>query len=198
MPLWWLRAAEWATFGLPALFFLAVQYFITRASCGKGVLDFPEGLWLVLIYTYALFIPNTRPRAAVAIGAMCFMPMALLLGMMWRYSEVAVAVPMDELGGLALMFCLAGTGGVFGVDLIGSLRREVFEARQLGQYNLTRRIGAGGMGEVYLAEHQLLKRPCVVKLIRPDKTGNPARLGPLPARGPRHRQVVALEHDRDL
>ena len=29
------------------------------------------------------------------------------------------------------------------------------------------------MGEVYLAEHQLLKRPCVVKLIRPDKTGNP-------------------------
>ena len=71
------------------------------------------------------------------------------------------------------MFCLAGGGGVFGVDLIGSLRREAFEARQLGQYKLTRRIGAGGMGEVYLAEHQLLKRPCVVKLIRPDKTGNP-------------------------
>ena len=41
------------------------------ASCSKGVLDFPEGLWLVLIYTYALFIPNTRRRAAVAIGAMC-------------------------------------------------------------------------------------------------------------------------------
>ena len=173
VPLWWLRAAEWATFGLPAVFFLAVQYFITRASCAKGVLDFPEGLWLVLIYTYALFIPNTRPRAAVAIGAMCLMPMALLLAMMWRDGAVAAAVPMDELGGLAMVFCLAGTSGVFGVDLIGSLRREAFEARQLGQYNLTRRIGAGGMGEVYLAEHQLLKRPCVVKLIRPDKTGNP-------------------------
>ena len=173
LPLWWLRVSEWATFGLPAVFFLAVQYYVTLSSCGKGVLDFPEGLWLVLIYTYALFIPNTRPRAAVAIGAMCLMPMALLLAMMWRCPDVAACTTMDELGGLGLMFCLAGASGVFGVDLIGTLRREAFEARQLGQYKLTRRIGAGGMGEVYLAEHQLLKRPCVVKLIRPDKTGNP-------------------------
>jgi serine/threonine protein kinase len=29
------------------------------------------------------------------------------------------------------------------------------------------------MGEVYLAEHQLLKRPCAIKLIRPEKAGNP-------------------------
>ncbi len=71
------------------------------------------------------------------------------------------------------MFCVAGGGSVFGVGVIGSLRREAFAARQLGQYRLGRRIGAGGMGEVYLAEHQLLKRPCVVKLIRPDRSGNP-------------------------
>jgi serine/threonine-protein kinase len=29
------------------------------------------------------------------------------------------------------------------------------------------------MGEVYLAEHQMMKRPCAVKLIRPDKAGDP-------------------------
>ena len=29
------------------------------------------------------------------------------------------------------------------------------------------------MGEVYLAEHQLMKRPCAIKLIRPDKAGDP-------------------------
>ena len=28
------------------------------------------------------------------------------------------------------------------------------------------------MGEVYLAEHLLMKRPCAIKIIRPEKTGN--------------------------
>src|SRR5258708_31960716 len=32
------------------------------------------------------------------------------------------------------------------------------------------------MGEVYLAEHQLLKRPCALKLIRPDSATNPRAL----------------------
>ncbi len=173
LPLWWLRAAEWITFGMPAVLFLVVQYSRTLDSCREGVLDFPEGLWLVLIYTYALFIPNTKRRAAVAITLMCLLPMLLLAGMMWASTCVAAHVTTDELVRLVLMFCLAGGSGVLGVDIIGSLRREAFQARQLGQYRLTRPIGAGGMGEVFLAEHQLLKRPCVVKLIRPDKTGNP-------------------------
>jgi serine/threonine-protein kinase len=32
------------------------------------------------------------------------------------------------------------------------------------------------MGDVYLAEHEMLKRPCVVKLIRPDKVGDETTL----------------------
>lgn len=176
LPLRWLRLAELVTFGLPATFFLAVQYFITLNSCSEGVLDFPEGLWLVLIYTYALFIPNTKQRAAMVIALMAIGPMTLLLGMMWWYPVMAAHTTTDQVRTLILMFALAGGSSVLGADIIGSLRREAFEARQLGQYRLTERIGVGGMGEVYLAEHQLLKRPCVVKLIRPDKAGNPANL----------------------
>ena len=59
---------------------------------------------------------------------------------------------------------------------IGTLRSEVFAARQLGQYRLKQRLGSGGMGEVYLAEHQMMKRPCAVKLIRPEKAGDPRML----------------------
>jgi serine/threonine-protein kinase len=176
VPNWWLRASEWLVFGLPAIFFAAMQYSVTLATCRRGVLEFPHGLWLVLIYTYALFIPNTVRRAGIAVGLMSLMSLGLLFGMMFSDPHVRAAVPAEQAVGLVLMFCVASGSSVVGVGLIGSLRRAVFVARQFGQYKLTRRIGAGGMGEVYLAEHQLLKRPCVVKLIRPDRAGDPRNL----------------------
>ena len=46
------------------------------------------------------------------------------------------------------------------------LRQRVEQVKQLGQYTLERKIGAGNMGEVYLARHALLRRPTAVKFIR--------------------------------
>jgi eukaryotic-like serine/threonine-protein kinase len=42
------------------------------------------------------------------------------------------------------------------------------EGLPLGHYRLMERLGEGGMGEVWRARHQLLARPCAVKLIRPQ------------------------------
>lgn len=44
----------------------------------------------------------------------------------------------------------------------------------LGPYVLTEKLGSGGMGDVFLAEHQLMKRHCAVKLIHSENAGNKA------------------------
>lgn len=59
----------------------------------------------------------------------------------------------------------------FTSHVIYGLRESVAMARQFGQYVIERRLGAGGMGEVYLARHSLLRRPTAVKLLPPERAG---------------------------
>src|SRR4051812_37813767 len=46
------------------------------------------------------------------------------------------------------------------------------EGLPLGHYRLMEKLGEGGMGEVWRARHQLLARPCAIKLIRPELLGD--------------------------
>src|SRR5687768_13460857 len=45
-------------------------------------------------------------------------------------------------------------------------------AAELGRYHLVKRLGAGGMGEVFLASAQGIERPVVVKRILPHLAEN--------------------------
>ncbi len=176
-----LRIAELVIFGCPAFFFIVkeVQEMSFLISRHARLADVGTP-WMLMIFTYALFIPNIWQRAAAVIGAMAMMPIAVFTYAWLTIPQFAeIAARPDYAGFISaqiMMTWIAAMVGVVGVHTIGALRREAFSAKQLGQYRLKHRLGSGGMGEVYLAEHQMMKRPCAVKLIRPEKAGDPRML----------------------
>jgi eukaryotic-like serine/threonine-protein kinase len=55
--------------------------------------------------------------------------------------------------------------------MLHHLGKRLRQAQELGSYRLTERLGQGGMGEVWRAEHRLLARRAAVKVVRPDVLG---------------------------
>ncbi|MGD0516098.1 MAG: serine/threonine-protein kinase [Thermoguttaceae bacterium] len=132
--------------------------------------------WALLILIYGIFMPNTWQRAlAVLLPAAC-LPFALVLWLRSSNAAIEAALAADKMNTPVVLPFMAVLVAVFGTYIINSIRREAFKARQLGQYVLKNKLGSGGMGEVYRAEHQLLKRPCAVKLIKPSKVAEPTVL----------------------
>jgi serine/threonine-protein kinase len=133
--------------------------------------------FVILILAYGVLIPNTRRRSLLVVGALAAVPFAII-------PVAAAANPMLREGvpalvvqcALTLMFPAAIA--VFAAARAVALQRRAFEAErraeQIDQYALKRKLGEGGMGEVWLAEHRFLKRPCAVKFIRPELASHPA------------------------
>ncbi len=64
----------------------------------------------------------------------------------------------------ALCLCIAA-GSYYSIR---RLRHRFGEDQKLGQYRLEKQIGEGGMGRVFKAQHELLKRPTAIKLLKPQ------------------------------
>jgi len=112
--------------------------------------------------------PYRNYRGARVIGAWRWLPDARL----------AVAVEVDAAEAYApLEYLQSAFGTLFALVVVSmtaaastsawALRTRLREARRVGQYEIEREIGEGGMSHVYLAHHLTLKRPAAVKMLKP-------------------------------
>lgn len=131
--------------------------------------------WFIIMVNYGVLVPASWPRVLAVVAVMALASLAIILAAGLANSAVRASWSQLLIWS-ALLLSLGAATATFASFQITALRREASEARRLGPYHLKQRLGSGGMGEVYLAEHRLLKRPCAVKLIRPEHTGDPALL----------------------
>ena len=183
-----LRVVEYVLFlGLTLLLMIA-QYFVNLDLMHRGPEYLPIILahvkdaviqMLALMMIYGTLIPNPPAVAARALVAMFVGPVAAGFLLKWHPDAAPLLAQLSaaEEAGSNILFLGMGTAlAIYASFLLNGLRTQLHEARKFGQYQLVWKLGEGGMGEVYLAEHQLLKRPCALKLIKPESGADPVAL----------------------
>jgi serine/threonine-protein kinase len=131
------------------------------------------GVWIVM-YPLIVTLPPKRTLIASAVGALT-LPATLYASALAHGvggSPLAAIATTNQIAFQAfvpVLICVAIA--VYSSHRVFRMASDVSEARRMGAYRLTERIGAGGMGEVWRAEHQLLARPAAIKLVRPAALG---------------------------
>ncbi|WP_166820235.1 serine/threonine protein kinase [Thalassoroseus pseudoceratinae] len=176
-----LLISEIMVFLLPAALFLWKTYnyicqcdpvigLQTAAAAFPGDTVIP---WLILMQLYGVYIPNTTRHAGVVIGGMALLGIGSALGIGLANDQVGeILFHSGGMSAIVLSLSIGAAISFYGSHRADRLRRDAFDAKQLGSYRILRKLGSGGMGEVFLAEHHLLKRRCALKLIRAEKSEN--------------------------
>ena len=177
-----LRALELLIFGAAAAYLAAQGYALLLEQLALGGAGTSLSVWnrtmlhfVLLMVVYGIFVPNAWPRAALGVVSIALTPLAMVALLTFRHSEYAdviggLATPGQLLGDMVLLLIGAAVA-VFAAYIIHECSTAAFEADDSQLYDLEKKIGTGGMGEVWLARHSVLARPAAIKLIREDMVG---------------------------
>jgi serine/threonine-protein kinase len=127
-----------------------------------------ECVWIII---FPLLAPNTPGKVLLAsLAAASMGPLTFALSK--AFGATSPDVPMLLVFGFyaTTTYLCAGLAFVI-AHVVYRYGRRLKRARDIGSYQLVKPLGAGGMGEVWLAKHRMLARPAAVKLIRPEALG---------------------------
>lgn len=172
-----LRSIELFLFGFTAFFLASKEYTklldALRGPDGENFLLIAASVlfyFFCLVVIYVLFVPNQASRAVWMALGLSVTPLAMFGLLNVRHPELRQVLWMllswDRLTVLLLMMGAGALVSLYGAYAISAIREDALEARRFGQYRLTERIGGGGVGEVWKAEHGTLARPAAIKVIR--------------------------------
>jgi serine/threonine-protein kinase len=135
--------------------------------------------FVTFVLAYGVLIPNIRRRSLAVVAALTVVPLATAVAAVTANPVLYDGRHLPPLVmQWALVMLFPAAIAVFAAARADALHRRAFEAErraeQKGQYTLTKKLGEGGMGEVWLAVHRLLKRPCAVKFVRAELAANAA------------------------
>ena len=172
-----LRWCELLIFGIPTIFFSVLHYLeiVFMARTFDLIPQMPMAGWLILIFSYAIFVPRSWLLILGVVITISLFPIFATAVAFLNHQNVRDMLFFDPSSAVEMILALAATifASVSGVHMIAFLRTKADEAKELGRYRLKEKIGSGGMGDVYLAEHRLMKRPCAIKVIRSEKSSDP-------------------------
>ncbi len=134
----------------------------------------PEMMFLLIVITILLtraaLVPSPAGRTAW-ISTLATAPAPVLAAVVYAGGAPAEVSRGQSVAYALLWSILAVLLSTLASFVTFRLRKSVARARQLGQYTLKEKLGEGGMGVVYRAEHEMLRRPTAIKLLPPGKAG---------------------------
>jgi hypothetical protein len=187
-------------FGISMAQFWGVFPEWSQEALQRGFTGIPwECVWIVV---FPLVAPSTSLKTLLAsFGAASTGLLAIRLSQAFGVTSPDVSWPF-MMKYFAFTTCLCAFLAIFTSRVMYGIGRSIQRAREIGSYRLMERLGAGGMGEVWRAEHHLLARPAAVKLIRPGVLGgDEVTRGDAVRRFEREAQATAIlrsQHTIDL